>query len=110
MQERLIQNLCFPDDAAHIAHTERALQQITSCFADASWLFGLEVGLKKMEVLHQPTPLEYRPPHISIGNTELKSTQQFTYLGCTTSSNAKINKEIDNRLAKANSSFGRLYK
>ncbi|XP_067051128.1 uncharacterized protein [Acropora muricata] len=58
----------------------------------------------------QPTPCEeYRPPHISIGDTELKSTQQFTYLGCTISSDAKIDKEIDNRLAKANSSFGRLY-
>ena len=110
-QERLIQNLLFADDAALVAHTERALQRMTSCFADASRLFGLEVSLKKTEVLHQPTPREeYRPPHISIGDTELKSTQQFTYLGCTISSDAKIDKEIDNRLAKANSSFGRLYK
>lgn len=82
-----------------------------SCFADNSRKFGLEVSLKKSEVLHQPAPQEeYHPPYISIGNTELKSTQQFTYLGCTVSSDAKIDKEIDNRLAKANSSFGRLYK
>ena len=78
---------------------------------DASRLFGLEVSVKKTEVLHQPTPHEEcRPPHISTGDTELKSTQQFTYLGCTFSSDAKIDKEIDNRLAKANSSFGRLHK
>ncbi|KAK2563730.1 hypothetical protein P5673_012716 [Acropora cervicornis] len=84
---------------------------MTPCFADAPRLFGLEVSLKKTEVLHQPTPHEeYRPPHISICETELKSTQQFTYLGCTISSDAKIDKEIDNRLAKANSSFGTLYK
>ena len=107
MQERLIQDLLFADDPALVAHTERALQRITSCFADASQLFGLEVSLKKTETLHQPTPHEeYRPPHICIGDTELKSTQQFTYLGCTISSDAKIDKEIDNRLAKANSSFG----
>ncbi|XP_068724054.1 uncharacterized protein [Montipora capricornis] len=88
-----------------------SLQRVTSCFADASRLFGLEVSLKKTEILHQPTPHEeYRPPHICIGDTELKSTQQFTYLDCTISSDAKIDKEIDNRLAKANSSFGRLYK
>ena len=74
-------------------------------------MFGLEVSLKKTEVLHQPTPHEeYRPPHISIGDSELKSTQQFSYLGWTISSDAKIDKEIDNRLAKANSSFGRLHK
>ena len=109
--ERLIQDLLFADDAALVAHTERALQRITSCFADASRLFGLEVSLKKTEVLHQSAPHEeYRPPHISIGDTELKTTQQFTYLGCTISSDAKIDKEVDSRLAKANSSFGSLYK
>ena len=111
MQERLIQDLLFTDDAALVAHTEGALQRVTSCFADALRLFGLEVSLKKTEVLHQPTPHEeYRPPHISIGDSELKSTQQFSYLGCTISSDAKIDKERDNRLAKANNSFGRLYK
>ena len=31
-------------------------------------------------------------------------------MGCTILSDAKIDKEIDNRLAKANSAFGRLYK
>ena len=108
-QERLIQDLLFADDAALVARTERAFQRVTSCFADASRLFGLEVSLKKTEILHQPTPHEeYRPPHICIGDTELRSTQQFTHLGRTISSDAKIDKEIDNRLAKANSIFGRL--
>ena len=74
-------------------------------------LFGLEVSLKKTEVLHQPAPQnEYRAPYISIGETVLKSVEQFTYLGCAISSNARIDGEIDNRLAKANSAFGRLYK
>ena len=96
-QERLIQNLLFADDAALFAHTERALQRLTSCFADVPRLFGLEVSLKKTEVPHQPTPHEEnRPPHFSIGDTELKSTLQFTYIGCTISSDAKIDKEIDN--------------
>ena len=52
----------------------------------------------------------YRAPHISIGETVLKSVEQFTYLGCAISSNARIDGEIDNRLAKANNAFGRLYK
>ena len=107
-QVRLIQDFLFEDDADLVAHTERALQRVTSCFADASRLFVPEVSLKNTEVLHQPTPYEeYRPPHICIGETELKFTQQFTYLGCTISSDAKIDKEIDNSLEKANSSFGR---
>ncbi|GFO47334.1 hypothetical protein PoB_007383900 [Plakobranchus ocellatus] len=109
--ERLIRDLLFADDAALVAHTEQALQRLTSCFADASRLFGLEISLKKTEVLHQPAPQEaYHPPHILINSSELKSTPQFTYLGCTISSDARLDKEIDNRLARANSSFGRLYK
>ena len=53
---------------------------------------------------------EYHAPDISIGETVLKSVEQFTYLGCAISSNARIDGEIDNRLAKVNSAFGRLYK
>ena len=104
-------DLLFTDDAALVAHTQRALQRITSCFAESAQLFGLEVSLKKTEVLHQPAPQnEYRAPLISIGETVLKSVEQFTYLGCAISSNARIDGEIDNRLAKANSACGMLYK
>ena len=39
----------------------------------------------------------------------MKAVQQFTYLGCTISSDARIDKEVDNRLAKASSAFGRLH-
>ena len=39
-----------------------------------------------------------------------ESSYQFTYLGCTISSNIKIDREVDHRLAKANSAFGRPYK
>jgi len=108
---QMIKDLLFADDAALVAHSERALQLITSCFAESAQLFGLEVSLKKTEVLHQPKPQEeYHPPHVSIGETELKSVKQFTYLGCSISSNARIDSEIDNRLNKANCAFGRLHK
>ena len=40
----------------------------------------------------------------------MKSVQQFSYVGCTISSDARIDKEVDNRLAKGSSAFGRLYK
>ena len=54
--EQLIQELLFADDAALIAHTEAALQRLTFCFAEAAQLFGLEISLKRTEVLHQPAP------------------------------------------------------
>ncbi|XP_078612812.1 uncharacterized protein LOC144882704 [Branchiostoma floridae x Branchiostoma japonicum] len=108
--EQLIRELLFADDAALVTHTETAMQRVTSCFAEAVRLFGLEISLKKTEVLHQPAPQEvYHPPRIMIDESELKPVHQFTYLGSTISSDARIDKEVDNRLAKANSAFGRLY-
>ncbi|KAL0195131.1 hypothetical protein M9458_008703, partial [Cirrhinus mrigala] len=104
--DQLIRELLFADDAALLAHTERALQRITSCFTDAAQLFGLEVSLKKTVAPKE----DHHPPHITIGEIELKSVHQFTYLGCIITSDAEIDKELDNRLAKANSAFGRLYK
>ncbi|KAI8490993.1 hypothetical protein Bbelb_314120 [Branchiostoma belcheri] len=108
--EQLIRELLFAYDAALVAHTEFAMQRVTSCFAEASELFGLEVSLKKTEVLHQPVPLrKYCPICIKIGEKPLKAVHQFTYLGSTITSDAKIDKEVDNRLAKANSALGRLH-
>ena len=76
--EKLIQEHLFADDAALVAHTERATQRFTSCFANPTDLFGLEVSLKKTEVLHQPAPQdEYHPPSISIKQTKLNAVQQF---------------------------------
>ena len=70
--EELFRDLFFADDAALVANTEKAIQHLTSCFAEAAQVFGLEVSLKKTEVLHRPAPLEeYRPPHITIGGTDL---------------------------------------
>ena len=38
------------------------------------------------------------------------ATNGLSYLGCVIASDANIDKEVDNGLAKANSAFGRLYK
>ncbi|KAL8597611.1 hypothetical protein ACOMHN_031546 [Nucella lapillus] len=71
---------------------------------DAAQLSGLEVSVKKIEDLHQPAPLEeHHPPHICIGEAELKTVHQFTHQACTISSDAKIDREIDNRLTRAES-------
>ena len=61
--KQLFCDLLFADSTALIAHTEGALQHLTSCFTEAAQFFGLEINLKKTEVLHQLAPLEeYHPP------------------------------------------------
>ena len=110
-KEKLIRELLFADDAALVAHTESAMHRITCCFTETAQLFGLEASLKKTEVVHQPAPQEeYHQYSLSIELSELIAVYQFSYLGCVITSDAKIDKEVDNRPAKANSAYGRLYK
>ena len=72
-QETMILDLLLADNAALVAHTELSLQRITSCFADSSWLFGLEVRLGKTDVLRQRVPQEeYQSTYSTIVDSEQK--------------------------------------
>ena len=107
----LVRELLFADDAALVAHTEVALQRLVTCFADSAKIFGLEVSIKKTEVLYQPPPTQaYHPPKVFINNSELNAVQNFKYLGSIISFDAKFDREIENRLSAANRAFGRLRK
>ena len=56
--------------------------------------------------MYQPPPREaYSPRHISIDGTELDAVEHFNYLGSVISNDATVNKDLDNRLSKASSSF-----
>ena len=88
-----------------------AFRHIVNRFSDADKNFGLTISLKKTGVLYQPPPREaYGPPHISIDGNNLNAGEHFTYLGSVISSDATVSKDLDNRLSKASSSFGRLSK
>ena len=89
-KEKLIRELLFADYAALVAHTESAIKRMTYCFIEAAQLYGLEVSLKKTEVLHQPAPHEEcHPPSISTEQSELKAVHKFSHLGCVIISDAK---------------------
>ena len=60
-----------------------------------------EVGSARYE----PALLPPCPSIRVLSYSYCQSVEQFTYLGCAISSNARIDGEIDNRLAKANSAF-----
>ena len=61
--------------------------------------------------MHQPAPRKmYHEPHIFVNDEPLKATDYFTYMGSTLSREANIDVEVNNRLSKANSAFGRLRK
>ncbi|KAL8577922.1 hypothetical protein ACOMHN_011918 [Nucella lapillus] len=80
--ETLILEALFADDCALVAHTESALQLIVNKFAEESRLFSLTISLSKTEELFQPSPLTTgRHPSISIDGTELKTVEEFKYIG-----------------------------
>ena len=102
----------YADDfCALLVHTEEALQHIVNRFSDAAKNFGLIISLKMTEEMYQlPSRVAYNPPDISINGTYLNAVEHFTYLGSVISNDATIRKDLDNRLSKASSSFGRLSK
>ena len=91
-------------------HREPYSTLITSCFAVCPAIWPRGQSKEYTGPSSACTSEEYCTPRTSIGETDFKSVQQFSYLGCTISSNTRIDWEINNRLAKASSAFGRLYK
>jgi len=108
--EALVRDFLFADDCALAALSEQDLQELASRLSEASKAFGLTISLKKTEVMLQPAPGLLLPaPHIVIDGTELNNVESFTYLGSTMTSSCSMDKEVSNRIAKAGSSFGRLW-
>ncbi|PFX12093.1 RNA-directed DNA polymerase from mobile element jockey [Stylophora pistillata] len=107
--EKLILEALFTDDCALMAHSESTLQLTVDKFAEASRLFGLTISLGKTEVLLQPSPLatDHRPS-ISIEGTELRTVEEFKYLGSVISSDSSLDKEINAMICKASQALGRL--
>lgn len=104
-----VRELMFADDTALVAHTLEDMQDIVTAFAKSAHDFGLQINMKKTEVLFQPTPGSLaisQPIHIE-GNI-LNNVSSFTYLGSTVTSDNNLDKELQNRMAKASSAFGRL--
>ena len=96
--ERKILEALFADDCALMAHTEPDLQFVNK-FAEASRLFGLTISLGKTEVLLQRAPVSNAlPPSITIDGTELKTVEDFKYLGSAISCDGTIDKEISARI------------
>ena len=107
----VIRDLLFADDCALNAKTQDKMQHQLDLFANACDNFGLTISTKKTEVLFQPAPgRSYIEPDVNVKGEKLKAVDKFTYLGSTLSQKANIDIEINNRIAKASASFGRLRK
>ena len=106
-----LRELLFADDCALNSNTEAEMQQCVNHFSRDCDNFGFTISTKNTEFVHQPAPRKmYHEPHIFVNDEPLKATDSFTYPGSTLPREANIDVEVNNRLSKANSAFGRLRK
>ena len=109
VKETVIRDFLFADDCALNASPELDMQLQINKFSTACDNFELTISIKKTEVLFQPTPgNQHQEPSITVKGQNLKSVENVTYLGSTLSHTANIDAEINNRISKASSAFGRL--
>ena len=104
----LMRELLYADDSALVAHSAEEMQKIVDAFSDASKKFGLKINIKKTEELYQPNATRTREEDIMVDGNKLNSVLELTYLGSNISSNGWIDDEIQRRMAKASTFFGRL--
>lgn len=104
----LVRELLFADDSALVAHTPEQMQHVINAFSTASKKFGLQINIKKTEVLFQPGTDHRDEKDIFVDGSALNRVDDFTYLGSTISKDGRIDSELTKRMAKASSAFGRL--
>ena len=101
----MIRELLYADDAAFVAHTEAEAQATCDAFSSACDEFGLKISIAKTVVLAQNAPTE---PNITINGSSLTVVKKFTYLGSTVTDDNSLDNELDIRIGRASTTFGRL--
>ena len=105
----IISELQYADDLTIVAHSPSDLQAMLDAYVHAYTIFGLNVNISKTQVLAQLQcqPAAFPSP-ITIQGEELAYVKTFNYLGSHISSNAMLDDEVQHRICKASSAFGRL--
>ena len=77
--------------------------------SDSCDSYDLTISIKKTEVVYQPAPGKpYNEPTITVKGQRLQVIDKFTYLGRTLSRDVHIDDEVNARIAKISTAFGRL--
>ncbi|XP_046978621.1 uncharacterized protein LOC124544203 [Vanessa cardui] len=98
-------SLLFADDAAFIATSSYELQTMMDKFSHACNLFSMSINAKKTLIFAQGFA---EKPVILLHGVPLDVVNKFCYLGSTVTSNLSLSADIDIRIGKAATMFGKL--
>ena len=109
VRTELIRDLLYADDAAMMAHSLEAIQEITSRFSEISKAFGLQINIHKSELLYRNRENNAQPI-VTIDGEVLNTVHKFKYLGSYVSDDNKVDTEISHRIQMASAAYGKLKK
>ncbi|XP_063382696.1 uncharacterized protein LOC134669094 [Cydia fagiglandana] len=104
-EDLYVDSLLFADDAAFIATSPEELQSMVDKFNAACKLFAMSINVKKTVVMAQGANQD---PTIQLDDLPLEVVGSFCYLGSTVTNNLSLDAEINIRIGKASTMFGRL--
>ena len=109
VQTEVLDEFLFADDMVKGAPTEEKMQKGVEQVSDSCYSYDLTISIKKTGVVYQPAPGKpYKEPTITLKGQRLQVVDKFTYLGSTLSRVVHIDDEVNARIAKASTAFGRL--
>lgn len=107
IQHSIARDLLFADDAALVAHSESHLQDMIDRLNNTCKAFSLTISVKKTVILVQGIEGPLDEP-IKLDGKPLEIVQKFCYLGSTVTATLSLEEEINSRIGKAATTFGKL--
>ena len=107
-----ILELLFADDTLFCTNTEQDLQLVIETFSEVCGWFGIQISVKKTEVMIQrplSDPTLQDPDIITINGEQLSVCSSFKYLGNMITNDALLNVEIKTRIGQATAAFSKLF-
>ena len=105
IEQEVIKELLFADDAAIVAHDEATLQSLVDSLSSACDRFQLKISVSKTVVMSQGIE---KPGPILLNGSPLEQVDKFCYLGSVLSGNCSIEQELNSRIGKAATVYGKL--
>ena len=103
LPDKKLGDLDFADDLCLLAPNVEIMQRKTTALSDTASKIGLNINIKKTEVMSTEGPI-----NISLNNENLKQVEKFTYLGSTITSDGDCLHDVKARIAKAYGAMNKL--